>query len=547
MQLSGHTNRITVSKWSPNGDRIASTSFDGSVRVWNATTGTQLGQFNFPGRVLALDWSPDGTKIVYGGVRNDFLDTQAQIVTVPQVDIPNTGTALRGQYFDAADVTTGLKFFRLNPTINFNWAAASPDTAIAVDTFSVRWIGKVEPLYSQTYTFYVTHNDGARLWVNGQQLVNDWVNRTTAIERSGTISLVAGVKVDIKLEYYDNTGNASVKLEWSSPSQARQVIPATQLYPPEGQLAFRGVTSGNQEVYIRNPDGSGELNVSNSTFADFHPIWSPDGSKVAFVSNRDGNEEIYMANADGSGLRRLTNHALADNQPAWSPDGTKLAFISQRTGSGDIYLITVVGTTGVPPPTVRVSSTYSESNVMWSPNGLWLTYDAYVSSTYGTEVFIVSSISGSPIRLTTRGGIDAAPFWSPDGSKLAFRAPFGGGDQIWTVLTSSPYTLTRLTTLGNNHFQSWSPDGTKILFQSSRDGNNEVYTMNADGSAQTRLTNSPENETYSVWSADARQIAFVRSNDIWLMSRDGSNQRNYTNTPARTESQIVWWQTKQSS
>jgi len=71
-------------------------------------------------------------------------------------------------------------------------------------------------------------------------LVNDWVNRTTAVEKSGTITLAAGVKYDIVLEYYENTGNASVKLEWSSPSQARQVIPAAQLYPPEGQLAFRG-------------------------------------------------------------------------------------------------------------------------------------------------------------------------------------------------------------------------------------------------------------------------------------------------------------------
>jgi len=530
----GSLNALAIS---PDGNKIATAGFDNTIRIWS-TTGVLIQRIATGSAVVGIAWNPNGSKLAYGGVGGSL-----QIVNLGF----KTGTGLRGQYYDTADVTTGLKFFRINPTINFNWANASPDTTIAADTFSVRWTGKVEPLYSETYTFYTTHNDGARLWVNGQPLINDWVNRTTAVERSGTITLAAGVKYDLVLEYYENTGNASLKLEWSSPSQARQVIPVAQLYPPEGQLAFRGAAGGNEEVYVRNPDGSGELNLSNSTALDHNPVWSPDGTQIAFVSTRDGNEEIYLVNADGTGLRRLTNNTAADNQPAWSPDGTKLAFISQRSGSGNIYIITVAGTSGVPTPALRVSSTYSEANVMWSPNGLWLTYDAYVNSTYGVEVFIVSSTSGSPIRLTTRSGIDAAPFWSPDGSKVAFRAPFGGADQIWTVLTASPYTITRLTDLGNNHFQSWSPDGTKILFQSNRDGNNEVYTMTADGNNETRLTNSPESESYAVWSADARQIAFVRGGDIWLMNADGSNPRNDTNTPTRTESQIVWWQTKQSS
>jgi Tol biopolymer transport system component len=72
--------------------------------------------------------------------------------------------------------------------------------------------------------------------------------------------------------------------------------------------------------------------------------------------------------------------------------------------------------------------------------------------------------------------------------------------------------------------------------------------MNADGTQQTNLTNtSTVAESYAAWSADGRQIAFIRSNDIWLMNTDGSNSRNFSSTPTCTEYELIWWRTKQTS
>lgn len=328
--------------WSPDGTRLAGVEpVTTSISLWNAQTGQQLDPIVTNFEVNAIVWSKDSTQIVAGSVDGTY-----QIVTAAAIPSRN-GTGLRGQYFDASNFTVP-KFFRLNASVDYNWGTLSPDAALAADTFSVRWTGKVEPLYSEAITFYVTHNDGARLWVNGQSIINNWTNTTNAVTDSGTITLAAGVKTDIVLEYYDNTGSASVKLEWQSARQTRQVIPSTQLYPPEGQLAYTARSGGVDSVMIANPDGTETVQVFGTSAA-----WSPDGSQVAFITSAyDGNPELYVVNADGSGSpRRLTNHTAAESEPCWSPDSTKIAFASARTGGGDIYVVTVAGTSGVPTAT----------------------------------------------------------------------------------------------------------------------------------------------------------------------------------------------------
>ena len=150
--------------------------------------------------------------------------------------VTGTGTGLQGQYFDNSNFTN-LKLTRTDATVNFNWGTGSPHSSIGANTFSVRWTGHVQPQYSETYTFYVTHNDGARLWVNNQLIVSNWTNRSSSATSSGSITLVAGQKYNIQLDYYENTRSAVAQLAWSSPRVIRQIIPAAQLYLPASQAA----------------------------------------------------------------------------------------------------------------------------------------------------------------------------------------------------------------------------------------------------------------------------------------------------------------------
>jgi hypothetical protein len=92
------------------------------------------------------------------------------------------------------------------------------------------WTGLVQPQFSETYTFYTTTDDGTRLWVNGQLVVDRWVDQG-ATEAHGSITLQGSQKYPITMEYYENGGDASATLAWSSPSTTKTIIPQSQLYP----------------------------------------------------------------------------------------------------------------------------------------------------------------------------------------------------------------------------------------------------------------------------------------------------------------------------
>lgn len=169
------------------------------------------------------------------------LETRSRPTSVPvsvgahpvvvQLDpAPPPGLAvegLRGEYFDRGDLTD-LRFTRVDRTVDFSWAAGSPSPLIAPDTFSVRWTGQVQPKYSEIYTFRTSSDNGVRLYVNGRLLVNRWRSGSWT-GPNGSIALLAGQKVDIKLEFFENTGAAYSKLSWSSPRTPVEVVPASAL------------------------------------------------------------------------------------------------------------------------------------------------------------------------------------------------------------------------------------------------------------------------------------------------------------------------------
>jgi hypothetical protein len=179
-------------------------------------------------------WSnaPVGSHALLAKARDNGLAVTPSAPVNITVEPPpiGSGIGLRADYYDNSDFT-GTRVRRIDPVVSFDWGGGQPDPAIGPDTFTVRWIGQVQPRFTETYTFYVVADDGVRLWVNNQLLVDRWIDQSPT-EYAGFIQLQAGVLYDLKMEMYENGGGAVARLLWSSPSVSKEVIPSTQLYPP---------------------------------------------------------------------------------------------------------------------------------------------------------------------------------------------------------------------------------------------------------------------------------------------------------------------------
>jgi autotransporter-associated beta strand protein len=162
--------------------------------------------------------------------------------------LAQTGTGLTGKYYDTESFGT-LVTTRTDATVNFNFASAIPagSAITAATTYSIAWSGQIEAAYSELYTFTVTADDGARLWVDDQMIVQRTYYQAPG-ELRGQIRLKAGQRVNVRLEFIQQGGNASVKLEWASASQTKQVVPTNRLYTttevPNGGSLMREVWTG---------------------------------------------------------------------------------------------------------------------------------------------------------------------------------------------------------------------------------------------------------------------------------------------------------------
>lgn len=194
-----------------------------------------------------------------------------------------TGQGLRGEYFDNADFTN-LRLVRIDPTINYDWGTGSPEPDIAPDTFSVRWTGQVQPLYGEEYTFYTVTNDGVRLTINNQVVIDNLVNQATT-ESSGTIALEAGQKYDIVLEYFENTQEAEASLAWSSLSQNREIIPQSQLYTVPYNPGT--IIMGSEAFIVKEDEGTATVRIDRVNGSDGYATVNYNTVNVTATAGQD--------------------------------------------------------------------------------------------------------------------------------------------------------------------------------------------------------------------------------------------------------------------
>ncbi|MGZ5521551.1 MAG: DUF1800 family protein [Chthoniobacterales bacterium] len=177
-----------------------------------------------------------------------------------------TGTGLRGDYFkpgaallppaafnESAIFATSVAN-RTDATVDSSWNSSSLPSGFGTTTnFAIRWTGQVLPQYTETYYFTVKSDDGVKLWINGQLIIDKWATQGNT-EWTGAIDLIGGLLYDIKLEYfYTSGGSAQTHLNWYSNSQVKQVIPTSRLYPVSATAVPTVVSSQVAYGFVNQP------------------------------------------------------------------------------------------------------------------------------------------------------------------------------------------------------------------------------------------------------------------------------------------------------
>ncbi|MGH7179435.1 MAG: PA14 domain-containing protein, partial [Tepidisphaeraceae bacterium] len=193
----------------------------GKARV-ATTTGTS---FTRAGRLADTTYQFTVRAVDVFGVT---ADATIAVTTLPPV-ASGSGVGLSAEYFGATDLSQ-FELTRTDPAIDFSWSVAPVTSAHGDNSFAARWTGQVLARYSESYKLYTISDDGVRLWVNGQLLIDHW-NDHSAVEDSTTVAFKAGKHYNIKYEYYQDNGNSVAQLAWSSLSQSKQTIPTSQLFP----------------------------------------------------------------------------------------------------------------------------------------------------------------------------------------------------------------------------------------------------------------------------------------------------------------------------
>jgi len=183
---------------------------------------------------FALNAFPEPSPSVPGNYHVAYTATESGSYTIA-VQRANAG-GLRGEYFNNMWLLGDPAVASIDLEVDFTWGAGavsplgtSSSVVTGSDYMSVRWSGMFKPELSELYTFYSKVDNGARLYVDGKLVVDQW-EVSAAAEYNATLDAAAGLLYELKVEYRHTTGDAGAVLSYASPSVPKRVIPSSRLF-----------------------------------------------------------------------------------------------------------------------------------------------------------------------------------------------------------------------------------------------------------------------------------------------------------------------------
>jgi len=215
------------------------------------------------------------------------------------------GGGLIGEYFNTMDPSGQPVLKRTDTSIDVDYGTGSPDpNVVNEDFFSVRWRGEVQVAFSEVYTFYTRTNDGSRLWIDEKLVVDKWawVNRVVDT-RGEPIELIGGQRYSIRMEWFNEDGDAEAHLLWESASEPKAIIPAAAFSPP---VRAGAPNPSNSAVDTRQ---TAILSWSSGEAAASHEVYF--GTDPDAVKNADTSSSEYK------GTRDLGSESFEPGQLEW--------------------------------------------------------------------------------------------------------------------------------------------------------------------------------------------------------------------------------------
>ena len=291
----------------------------------------------------------------------------------------------------------------------------------------------------------------------------------------------------------------SALLAFSLPSAALANAPAT------AKIVFSSNRDGNSEIYIMNPDGSEQVNLTEHRAADYNPVWSPTGEQILFVSDRHGTKDLYRMNADGTNVRKVFQNLVGRQYPTWSPDGKQLAY--HRFDKLAIYVASSDGkdeeklTSGLWP--------------VWSPNGSEIAFVADEKFVFVAEgVLQVENAKIQIINLQTNAEetllpgkrLMFSPAWAPNSNKIAFSwidlnaiNLLAGKDpadaEAVYVVNRDGSGLKQIVDADNAAASNpiWAPQGNELIYEKDIREDTHLFKIDLGAGTSEQLTHQGDN------------------------------------------------------
>ena len=278
--------------------------------------------------------------------------------------------------------------------------------------------------------------------------------------------------------------------------------------PTTPKILFTSSRDGNREIYMMNPDGSEQVNLTQHRAEDMSAVWSPRGDKILFVSNRQGTgvRDLYLMNPDGSNVRRvfkkkqrvgenvrhglrmasslltITGTGIVESSatilgrlakkmpnfsrmrvgPAWSPDGSEIACSISHQFGARLTFINV--------RTRKLEQPLPDKALQWQSNPSW---------------------SAAGDRLAIRGNRHLLPVIAGKGldEARALHNAWADKDTIFIVNRDGTGLRQLVEEAGPGALgPALSPDGLEVLYTQEINGHSQIFKVDVNTGVRTQLT-----------------------------------------------------------